>query len=76
MTVEQSFEFELSPRCRDSITWDDNHIGGFVKPTHAPLASHEEDIHRITTEDSKELVEFDFNAAMHNRAQTGICSNM
>ena len=75
-TVEQNFEANLSPRCRDSISWDTAHIGGYVKPTQKHVPTDDEARQTITTSDRKELAEFDANALNHRLAGTGICSTM
>lgn len=76
MTVEQQIEANLSPRCQDTIAYMEAHQGGYVKPTHKPLASHDENRNPITEDDRKELEEFDINAQIRNVLDTGICSNM
>ena len=72
-TVEQNFEANLSPRCQDSIAWDDNHVGGFVEPTQKHIPTDDEQRQTITTDDRKELAWFDKRAAAR---RNGICSEM
>ncbi len=64
--VETTFEAALSPRCRDRITWDDNHVGGFVEPTQKHIPTDEEGRQSITSDDRAELAEFDKRAKARN----------
>ena len=61
--VETMIENAFSPRCQDSIAWDNNHVGGFVKPTQAHIPSDKESHHNITADDRAELAWFDKRAA-------------
>ena len=69
------FEKHLSPRCRDTITWNENHEGGFLEPTRP--ATHREDV--MSAEDKAELVKFDkaFMEKIRNTPpELRLCSNM
>lgn len=55
-----AFEKDMSPRCRDTITYMDNHKGGLLKPTRKPTNKHTD---QVTDQEKAELVKFDMNFA-------------
>ena len=70
-----AFEKHLSPRCRDTITWNENHEGGFLVPTMP--ATHREE--KLSHEEKAELVKFDaaFMEKIRNTPpELRLCSNM
>ena len=60
--VETMIEVKFSPRCQDSIAWDANHVGGFVKPTEKHIPTDEEGHKTMTEEHRLELAWFDKRA--------------
>lgn len=60
MTVEQKFEDSLSPRARDTITYMENHVNNYLKPTRKPTSKHNQD---MSHEEKVKLAKFDLEFA-------------
>lgn len=76
MTVEQQIEANLSPRCQDTIAYMEAHQGGYVKPTHKPLASHDEERKSISSKDAAELQWFDDWTKQLRENGCTLCTNL